>query len=189
MSIEEKWKKYLQQANMDHMEAFVTAFPERKINPELDRLVKIVETNPRMRTVDKADLSQRIQMVSEKAENNLDQLSDIQTGRMWNWSALELAHQQGVVEYQVIAEIEDKANPPCDVCLRIHGKTFPVDVSRDKMTVLIEMASGDKITRIDSFPQLEDVDNISSKEMRGMVLHPPFHPNCRCQIVLLWKGA
>ena len=49
------------------------------------------------------------------------------------------------------------------------------------------MAVADSISKMGAFPRVGDLDNKTLDEIRAMGLLPPFHPKCRCDLVMLWK--
>lgn len=129
-------------------------------------------------------------MVAIKFGGQLDMLTDVEVGRAWTRSAIELGYQNQVSEYMVIADMD---NETCDVCLRLHGKTFLLAPTRNKMINAMQQI----VTKLKSpkgsveggfvfpFPKFEEVENNSPEQIRRMALVPPFHPLCRCDIVML----
>jgi len=49
------------------------------------------------------------------------------------------------------------------------------------------MAGATEISQAEPFPRVADIDNKTLDEISRMGLLPPFHPRCRCDVVMLWK--
>lgn len=166
---QESWQRYLRSARMDHVQDLIIRYPDKKVVPEIQRLVKIVETNPNMRDVDRSWLSDRIDKVVLGFDGGLESMSDVEVGKLWTNTALELGKQSKINEFMVVAEMDDRT---CDVCFRMHGTVIALED--------VDMEG------TEDFPEVEDIDNISAEERGKLGLRPPFHPNCRCDVVMLW---
>lgn len=180
----EDWAKYVASSAQGHLETMLKGFPDRSVHDEIRRLAGIVDTNPLMRTVDRAALEKRILSLDKLGIGNLEGMADINVGRAWSWSGLELGSQQGITEYQIIAELDQKT---CPVCERLHGRTFPLEKARGQMQDFMGKAhSAATLAAGMAFPRVSQVDNKSPEQIRAMAVSPPFHGSCRCQVVLLW---
>jgi hypothetical protein len=110
-------------------------------------------------------------------------LGDVYAGRAWQGTTISLAHEKGFDQYQVIA-VTDKLT--CPVCSRLDGRTFKVEKSYDKFdTYLHTQGNVDKIISLFPFPRVADVDNKSPAQIGVSGWMPPFHPKCRCEMVML----
>jgi len=90
----------------------------------------------------------------------------------------------GITTYQVVATWDRRT---CPVCKNIDGKIFDVPQAHAKMTEYLDIDPGnpEAIAEAMPFVRFSDVDNKSPKEVRAMGLTPPFHPRCRCDVVVL----
>lgn len=178
-------KSYLFKASMSHLASFVLSYPNRILEPEIQRLVTIVETNPSMRSIDRYDLTQRLDKIVGLGSSYFSGLSDVQIGRVWTWTALKLGQEQKREKYQVIAELDNKT---CKVCFRLHGKDFYLEPALRKLDEIVkegnEMTPEELADEI-PFPKISDIDNMTREELMESGFEPPFHNNCRCDIVLL----
>jgi len=157
---------------------------QRVVHPEVRRLVKIVKTNPAYRHIDRAALLGRIDAIAKVGPDYLKTMSDVQVGRAWSFTGIEMAHGQAVTEYQVISEWDART---CPVCKRLHGRHFSVQQTYTRMKNVLKQRSPDKISGAMPFPRVKDVDNKSPKQIRSSGYCPPFHGRCRCDIVMLWR--
>lgn len=169
----EDWAKYVASSAQGHLETMLKGFPDRSVHDEIRRLAGIVDTNPLMRTVDRAALEKRILSLDKLGIGNLEGMADINVGRAWSWSGLELGSQQGITEYQIIAELDQKT---CPVCERLHGRTFPLEKARGQMQDFMGKAhSAATLAAGMAFPRVSQVDNKSPEQIRAMAVSPPFH--------------
>jgi len=175
---------YLAEALADHIQTFMETYPNRILHPEIERLVEIVETNPAMRTIDKVALRDRLKDISKMPERYFTNVADVHAGRMWNFSGLQMMQATGITTYQVVATWDRRT---CPVCKNIDGKIFDVPQAYAKMTEYLDIDPGnpEAIAEAMPFVRFSDVDNKSPKEVRAMGLTPPFHPRCRCDVVVL----
>lgn len=129
------WEAYMAAANADHVKLYVEKYPERILHPEVQRLAKLAQQKPDFRLIDKAQLSDRITKIHEKGNNYFANMSDVQVGRTWTFTGLQMAKERGVTEYMIVAEQDAKT---CPVCRRLDGKHFPVAYAHGKMVKQLE---------------------------------------------------
>jgi len=157
---------------MDHIQAFLEKFPGKTVHPEIERLVKIVETNPRMRDTDRVTLIERIVKFYEKYDKMLELMDDVRIGRAWTDIAIGMGKENGIKEYMSVAEFDERI---CLVCLKLHGQIFPIEGALEE---------GEAEER--PFPEYENISGLAPEKISMMKLRPPYHPGCRCNIVVLW---
>lgn len=185
----EDWNLFHQAATQDHMKAFAEAYPSRVLPDQINTLVNYAETLPGARTIDQFNLNRRIKAISDLGGNYLGTLSDVEMGRLWGWTGVELAYQAGATEYQILSQ-RDKIT--CPVCTRLDGKVFKVANTRENVNSKIKeldldldlsnLSSGsspvflaDTISAAFPFPRMKDVDNIPPSQLPKSGLVSPFH--------------
>lgn len=190
------WMLYFNQAQGNHLQAFTLAYPDRVLHPEVNRLVTLAETKPGLRTIDKADLLRRIERVDHIGNLYFEHMSDVNVGRLWNFTALEMAHNAGVTTYQVIAQ-RDKIT--CPVCNRLDGRKFSVQQAWESIEKSMPGFSVADVTASNAnglaaamqqafpFPRVAQIDNLSPQQVSNQGWFAPFHGRCRCDTVMLWK--
>ena len=169
---ESGWEAALAAANTDHLQAYMTRYPDRILHPEVQRLADLTRTKPDARMIDKIQLRDRIEKIGEHGENYFANLSDVQVGRTWTNTGIQMAYEQAVTEYMVVSEADAKV---CPVCRRLHGKHFAIEDAYKKMQQGMKTTDPDKLNKLFPFPRTRHLDNKSPKEIRAMGLSPPFH--------------
>jgi hypothetical protein len=179
------FEDYVAEAMSSHVQAFLTKYPGRILHPEIQRLVGHVETKVDARLIDRGALTERLNMVAQ-GETYFDLLSDVEVGRAWTFTGIQLAQRQQVTEYVIIAEMDRNT---CPVCERLHGRHFPVSGVASRMETALNSTDVETITSLFPFPRESQLDNVSQETIRDMHLAPPFHGNCRCDVHFLWKES
>jgi len=178
----EDWERFLLEANLDHVAAFVAEYPGRILHPEIRRLVEIVEQNPEMRLVDKAVLTDRIRAISEKGAAYFENMVDVQVGRLWTQTGLQLGANRGATTYMSVAVGDVRT---CPVCQRLDGKTFNVGRAMDRIERALSLTGAAEIAAATPFPTEEELDNKSPEQVRNAGFFPPYHGSCRCDVVMI----
>jgi len=183
----QEWDLFTQMViEADQIRRFLLKFPDRIIQPEIERLVNLAKENPHMRSVDIGVLGQKLDNLTKFGQEYLNTLSDVQVGRVWTWTGMEWGHRNGFNVYMVLAEMDGNT---CDVCGMIHGKEFAVEDARNKLTDAGTETDVTKIKDFLPFPRHAELDNKSPAQWKSMALVPPFHGRCRCQVVLTGVGS
>ena len=160
------WQQFIAEDTKGHIEEYLAKFPGQVVVPEIRRLVRITETNPSMRTIDRATLTDRIERMNKTFGQNLDTVTDVEIGKAWTNTTIQYYVENGVTKFVSIAELDGNT---CIVCRHLHGKSIGSEGNPDL-----------------PFPQLEDVDNIPPEEVGAKGYRPPYHPGCRCIVAPLW---
>lgn len=179
-----EWEAFIAAAEADHIAEFTQRFPDRVLHPEIRRLAGMSQSKAAFRTIDKAQIRDRLTNIGNNAEGYFANMSDVQVGRAWNYTGIEYAYSQGVTEYMVVSE-RDKAT--CPVCRRIDGRTFRVTQAREKMAEALNAETAEGVAEAAPFPRVSDLDNQPPEAIRDMGLAPPFHGRCRCDVIMLWS--
>ena len=164
---------------------FRSEFPHVTIHPEIEHMVKILETAERMRTIEKLQLTERIKRVSEMPVRYLGDANSDHAKRMWHFTVLQMAIEEGVRKYRVVSQCDKKT---CDVCFQLHARSFSVSSTYKKVKRHLEAGRSseeiaNKLAAAFPFPRVQDVDNKTIDEIQAMALLPPFCDECRCQVV------
>lgn len=181
------FQKYMAEVNSDHIKAFTERHRGYILHPEIVKLVKIVETNPEMRNIDKADLSERLDIIAKMPEEYFHDIGNVHAGRLWSLAGLQMMRKRGITTYMVIAQWDHETCPPCQI---LHCKIFEVKKAYNKIMKCIKISRGAVTEMADifasAFPlvRFEDVDNKPPEEIRKMGLLPPFCDSCRCNIIV-----
>lgn len=178
------WELLMVEALSGHVTTFVETYPKRILAPEVKRLVKLAKTKPDFRHVDNFLIKERVESLYTKADAYMMNLGDIYAGRAWQGTTLSMAKEQHASEYQIVAQNDTTV---CLVCERMDGRTFPVDPVYDKWdNYLGTQGDADQIREALPFVRLNDVDNKTPKQVRDLLVFPPFHGRCRCEMSIIY---
>jgi len=174
---------YLYSMDLD-LAAYMAEFPESIYLLEVEKVIRIAELPPGTRRVDVLALRERIAKLRTMPRGQFGLTTDIDAGRAWQHTGIFYADQNNATVYQVLAE-RDRVT--CPVCKKLDGTTYTVKGQVEKINQFMEAAGNvDAVSQIYRFPRIEDVDNRSPEELRNQDLIPPFHGNCRCEIVVIY---
>jgi len=183
---EEEFEWIIAALLLKYGEEFTSTFGSITLPLEVSKLVELAATNPRFREVDRDILKKRIEKVLEKGEDYFNSLTDVEIGKVWSSTGIELAYRYDVEEYQIVAQMDDP-NKPCEPCQMLHGHRFSVVRARDSMLSLIESNDPEAAKTYHPFPRKSDLMGRSPEEISESGYVTPFHPRCRCDIVFLWS--
>ena len=178
------WEEFLVFALADHLEEFIENYPERILHPEIRRMATLMQSSTEITALDLQNLSVRLDNVEKMVARYQQTLSDVQVGRMWNFTGIEVAQQHGVQTYQIQAHFDQRT---CPVCRRLDGKTGDVGQVHTRMLNVLETTDAGTINQRMPFPRLEDVDRLPPEAIHAMGLTPPFHSRCRCEVLFGWR--
>lgn len=180
------WDAYIAAANADQLAVFQASFPDRILHPEVNRMVELAQDKTNLRTIDRANLQDRMRRITDMPSRYFENVSDVQAGRTWTQTGIAMAHAEGITEYQVISEGDRNV---CPVCARLDGKVFEVPGAMARLEAILELQDPAAITAAAPFPRLADVDNKGLEEVKAGNWFPPFHGRCRCEVVFGWATA
>jgi len=184
------FQKYMAEVNSDHIKAFTERHRDCILHPEIVKLVKIVETNPEIRNIDKAALEDRLDIIAKMPEEYFHDIGNLHAGRLWSLAGLQMMRKSGITTYMVTAQWDHETCPPCQI---LDGKIFEVKQAYNKIMKCIKKSRGAVTEMADifasAFPlvRFEDVDNKSPEAVRKMGLLPPLCDSCRCNIISLGR--
>jgi hypothetical protein len=178
------WEAFLVYGLADHLEEFVRNYPERILHPEIRRMAELMHASTELTPLDLQNMQARLAAAERMVARYQQTLSDIQVGRMWNFTGIEIAQQHGVKTYVIVAHYDRRT---CPVCRRLDGKTGDVGPVHSRMLDVLATSDADTINRMMPFPRLNDVDRLPPEAIHSMGLTPPFHSRCRCEIVFGWR--
>lgn len=170
---------FISESIKDHVKAYTESYPDRILHPEIERLAKIVQTSPQFRAIDKEMIKDRLLLMGQKGEEYFRGMSDVQVGRVWNYTGLELAHQNDVEEYMIVAQMDDP-NKPCPECQVLHGQHFSVEKSREVMLDVLSQTDPDAIGEAAHFPSFAELTapDMTQEKISQQGYDPPFHGSC-----------
>lgn len=162
----------------------INGFPSNVLNPRIAELATQASLKEGVRAVDRAELINRVNNIPSIPHANFDVTGDVEVARAWNKTAVAMMQGYAVADYQVISERDRKT---CPVCQRIDGRCFSAQQAVNKMIEYDDITPGNvqAIRDLWRFPRMDDVDNVPPEAIRDLDLVPPFHPRCRCEVVLL----
>lgn len=163
---------------------YINGFPSEVLNPRIAELATQATLKEGVRAVDRAELINRVNNIPSIPHAQFDITGDVEVARAWNKTAVAMMQGYAVSEYQVISERDRKT---CPVCQRIDGRCFSAEMAVNKMQEYDGITAGNvqAIRDLWRFPRMDDVDNVPPEAIRDLDLVPPFHPRCRCEVVLL----
>lgn len=126
---EETSKRFLAKVGQNHVETFLKEHPERIVHAEVKRLADIMQTSEDLTSTDKLKLSKRLDRIT-KQDYYWDNLSSVETGRLWNAEGVLMAYESGVTRYQIVGPMDKKT---CPVCQHLNGTIHEVKASRDRV--------------------------------------------------------
>lgn len=185
-SIQEAWASMIEDAGVNWIERYTKEFPLRILFPQMRRMLKQVQAQKgRFRMLDRALLKERIQEFNKMTADHQNDLEDITAGKVWGYSAIAVALKMRVDTYMVVSTLDKVC---CPVCQIIHGHVFSVAQAVQEMTeVLARLHSGEDI--VVDFPRTDALIDLTKEEIRERAYTPPFHPACRCEIMLLGSST
>lgn len=181
----------LKEVNSDHIKAFTERHRGCILHPEIVKLVKIFETNPHMRSIDKASLRDRLDIIAKMPEEYFHDIENVHAVRLWSLAGLQMMHKTGITTYAIIAQWDHET---CILCKKLDGFYFPVKQAYNIIMKCLKESRGSASEMADMFAsafpfvRFEDVDNKPPEEIRKMGLLPPFCDSCRCNIIEFLKS-
>jgi hypothetical protein len=108
--------------------------------------------------------------------------SSTHTSRLASYGFLVEARLFDVEKYEVSEQLDGRT---CPVCRRMHGKTFDVDDSFERLDGILRIDEPQKLKQAAPWPNqskagIAELDSMSNGQLqsRGLAF-PPYHPNCR----------
>ena len=130
------FQEYMAEVNSDHIKAFMGRHRGCILHPEIVKLVKIVETNPNMRTFDKASLEDRLDRIAKMPGEYFHDIGNVHAGRLWSLAGLQMMRKNGIITYMVIAHQWD--HETCILCKKFDGMIFEVKQAYNKIMKCIK---------------------------------------------------
>lgn len=180
----ENFDQWFELQSPGHIQEYVNRFPSDVLHPRIRELATQASIKEGVRAIDRGEMINRIQNIPAIPHAQFDITGDVEVARAWNKTAVAMMSGYVVSEYQVISERDKKT---CPVCQRIDGRVFEAQRAIEKMQEYDNVTPGnlDAIRELWKFPRIDDVDNVPPEQVHGLDLVPPFHPRCRCEVILL----
>jgi hypothetical protein len=175
----------------DHIASFMESYPERRIHPEIDRLVKFLEANPETRGAELDELKFQLRRVTS-AKGYSEEMGLVGAARIWNATGLQMAREGGASSYMSMSQNDWSGGKKgvCPVCWFLHGKVFRAPQAAARLNDFLGSQEDPQAARQNfPFPRYDELDTVSFEEIRDRGYFPPYHPHCRCYVVPLWGAT
>jgi hypothetical protein len=131
-------------------------------------------------------------LVQDPADAAVLMQARLNASRLSSWGFLAEAYASGDKQYKITNSLEGNT---CGFCRMVNGKTFSVEAGRKLVVDAVNAEDPNDLKQIMPWPKTDqeslatfaDMDT-SELESQGYAL-PPFHPNCKCQLVPVGEGA
>ena len=183
-TMDEQWRNFMVDAMKDHLRAKFGAFPENILGSYVTKLIDDFLNAPNTHLVDRLNLAERLNTLMQLPSRYFDALSDVASGRIWAFAAIQQAADKGFIEYQIDGYMDAKI---CSICSVLNGKTFSTESVFEKMALFLDDPTDDDIQKLlFPFPTKAAVGGRYILPSEGFL--PPFHVNCRCTITLFSRA-
>lgn len=172
----------------DQIAAFMEKYPDAILHPEIERLSNYIKVSQETASIDKYEISKRLDLIQQKGPAYFEQMTDVEVGKAWTATGIEMAYRNGVQEYMIVAQVDDP-NKPCPVCRALHGKRFSVEKARENVDHLMSLTGTEDFAKEAPFPRIDDLKNLSREEFYDRGDLPSFHNGCRCDVIMSWGGT
>lgn len=123
---------------------------------------------------------------NEGAAATLQLIASLHTSRLSAYGYTAEASVTGAVTYAISEQLDNRI---CPICRYMHGKTFLVEDAREALDIILREKDPNALRTLQSWPRqdkesLAEFYSLSNDELVERNWHiPPFHPNCRGQLV------
>lgn len=171
----------------DHIASFMERYPDTILHPEIERLSHYLRVSDEAGPLDKYYVKERLDAIQHKGDAYFEGMTDVEVGKAWTATGVELAYRNNVAEYMIVAQV-DSPNKPCFVCRALHGKSFSVVQAKENIDHWLSLKGTEDFAKEAPFPRIADLKNLSREEMHARGELPSFHSHCRCDVVFSWGG-
>lgn len=171
----------------DHIASFMERYPDAILHPEIERLSHYLRVTDEAGPLEKYYVKERLDVIHSKGESYLEGMTDVEVGKAWTSTGVELAYRNNVAEYMIVAQVDDP-NKPCPVCRAMHGKSFSVVQAKKNIDHLMTLKGTEDFAKENPFPRIGELRNLSREEFHARGDLPSFHSACRCDVVFSWGG-
>lgn len=126
----------------------------------------------------------------EIEEYKIDRIVRTTTNKMRSYASVNYMQQVGVAQFEVLALIDNKTS---DICRKMNGKVFSVPASRARI-LQVSKSQPSSVPRVTPFvssvfkaSELDELDDLSGSDLLSThgIFAPPYHANCRTQILAI----
>lgn len=160
------WRQELIETMEGNIFKYIDKMIGDKIIPNIEELIDEADLIRESGRLSEDAFSDRLDELFEeldgKIEGGIKRMSDVQVGRIWNDSQLQVGANRGFKEYMSVSERDKDV---CDFCDELDGQTFSIQSAKDKIGEEQEFLS------VDDLEEMEDIGEAG--------LRPPYHPACR----------
>ena len=179
----DRYQKKLVDAVDKQVAAFLGAYPERQLHPEIRRQLDYLQTSQQTSALDVVRVRERLEMLHKRDDKYWENVSSTHVARVWHADGVLLAEQNGVATLRGVGPQDQKT---CPVCMHLLGIEIPVKAAADKIRKGLEIKDPDEYKAFFKFPRFDDVDNRSPEERLASVGPLPFPAHCRCRHGYRW---
>lgn len=156
------WQVRLQEVVEESISKYLADFTEEAVAPAIEKLISVFPSE--------GGIADKVDSLLDSFEDKIDRMVDVETGKLWNDSQIQVGKENNLSEYLWVAEEDEKV---CDVCGELDGQTFTVESAMDQISKEEER----------SFLDISDTDDMD--DVSNLGFRPPAHPACRCHIEFL----
>lgn len=185
-----QWDQWLHKATSNHIESFVTEYPNRILHPQLERqLAEMMSAPDRYTKADMFRAKQKLDRIMTK-DPYWENLPAIEVSRLWHAEGIMLASEKGIAAYQIVNPMDKRT---CPVCKRLHGMIYRVEDVKQKIMKWSNANDPEEIKSMFPFPRKDDVARntyVTQDDLKAKGFNiPPFHGRCRDEIRYLWRDT
>lgn len=159
---EKSWEEQLSDQVEQNISDYLESFIEEKVDPAIEGLIADFDPSA-------GSLEAQFDDLLVSMEEKFDTMVDVQAGKLWTDSQMQVGAANGYGEYVSISEGDEKV---CDFCDEMDGEVMDV---------------GEAVNQIEGGDEQEflSVDDLDDMDTESSGLRPPYHPDCRCTIAFL----
>lgn len=151
--------------------------------PDIQFLYNMAQNSPILQEMTFEEFQERMQNLIDQPMQSFEIASDVELGRVWTFSVLFSGASALIQNYMIVSKHDAKV---CNVCKMLDGTKFSVNSAISKANQYMDAADNPLLQKqIIPFVRMSDLLGKDSQMISNMILLPPFHGRCRCEIKLI----